>query len=218
MKILTSALLLLTVLLSAVQVQAVPIIPDYVEPYPRPQVLACSDYGAISGFLDLIDGFGSGINTNDECDHHDLCYATIGADRLACDQAFKSNLRSNCSSTYQDIWEIAEKALCKEIAGAAYDKLREAGQGNFDKAQARTKKLLDDYGMSVRWGVPEDDVYPWEDIDHVSDPIKYQVYLRALDTMEGSNPSNVEYWQSYLGLLPLTHEKVSAVLLIILDE
>jgi hypothetical protein len=107
---------------------------------PAPEVPFAPQHGDYQNGCTLSpdSGWYTGVyyNFHSACDWHDLCYHYHyyggGYDgRKACDDGFRSRMRSWCYSRYDSWWEYPARLNCYTVAQIYYEAVRSAGWAFF---------------------------------------------------------------------------------------
>lgn len=89
---------------------------------------------AVAGGATIVSA-GKSADFGRGCTHHDLCYWTLGADRGACDDTFRGELRDACRRAYHTLIDEPAKGCCLGIADVYAAAVRSGGKGSYEDGQ-----------------------------------------------------------------------------------
>jgi hypothetical protein len=89
-----------------------------------------------NGCTGLPDGVLYENTFTNSCNNHDVCYATVGADKDHCDSAFKDDMQAACGSKYSGVLQILEYEACMAAAQTNYLGVINLGDSAYNNAQA----------------------------------------------------------------------------------
>jgi hypothetical protein len=152
-------------------------------------------------FIDAFSLFNGPVDIEPVCQHHDVCYATLGSTQQQCDTDFKQQARNQCRETYaveRRAWSTLggvyiSRALCFGAVSVMHSAIKAHGDSHFYAAQNHTRKLLSSYPSRAgnqRLLVSFVDQHPY-----MTESYAVSVY-RELDKKLRRQPTNLELWQS----------------------